>query len=540
MVTDVLTALRRAAARRPGRRRHRRAARRRARPRATTPSRSRDPTSPATARRPRARRRWALERGASACCSSPATARRSTRPRSTTLLARRARRRPTSSIVPDRHGTGTNALLLAPPDAIAPELRARQPRAPRAALAREAGAACRVAEPPSLVLDVDTADDLAVLRDALDARDAAAPPTRAGCSRAPGRGGEPPRGRGALAGPPGGPPRRRPRRAARAARAATLRRRRRARRSRTRSSRRPRARIVALADVVAARARARARRASTARTRATCRSSSTSRAELVRAERGVLICRTRHGFVCANAGVDASNAPGAGHARPAAARPGRSSARALRARAARRAPARRHHRLVRPRVAPRAGRGRDRRRRARAARRLARAPRRAPGASCARRRSRSPTRPRRPPTSCATRTRASRRSSSAASSATSPTTDGPGAAALLRPRAEDLFPDAPRRTCRLPGRTRLARALDAPVNRFQNLSRRVQHAQALLCVALLGAVAALSIPAAATAARPHSYVVLLKHGASAADARVAIRAAGGTIVRRTRRSASSP
>jgi coenzyme F420-0:L-glutamate ligase/coenzyme F420-1:gamma-L-glutamate ligase len=30
-------------------------------------------------------------------------------------------------------------------------------------------------------------------------------------------------------------------------------------------------------------------------------------AELVRAERGVLICRTRHGFVCANAGVDASN-----------------------------------------------------------------------------------------------------------------------------------------------------------------------------------------------------------------------------------------
>jgi coenzyme F420-0:L-glutamate ligase / coenzyme F420-1:gamma-L-glutamate ligase len=31
-------------------------------------------------------------------------------------------------------------------------------------------------------------------------------------------------------------------------------------------------------------------------------------AEVVRAERGVLIARTRHGFVCANAGVDASNA----------------------------------------------------------------------------------------------------------------------------------------------------------------------------------------------------------------------------------------
>ncbi len=31
--------------------------------------------------------------------------------------------------------------------------------------------------------------------------------------------------------------------------------------------------------------------------------------ELLRAERGVLICRTHHGFVCANAGVDTSNAP---------------------------------------------------------------------------------------------------------------------------------------------------------------------------------------------------------------------------------------
>jgi coenzyme F420-0:L-glutamate ligase / coenzyme F420-1:gamma-L-glutamate ligase len=31
-------------------------------------------------------------------------------------------------------------------------------------------------------------------------------------------------------------------------------------------------------------------------------------AELLRAERGVIISRTRHGFVCANAGVDASNA----------------------------------------------------------------------------------------------------------------------------------------------------------------------------------------------------------------------------------------
>jgi coenzyme F420-0:L-glutamate ligase / coenzyme F420-1:gamma-L-glutamate ligase len=33
-------------------------------------------------------------------------------------------------------------------------------------------------------------------------------------------------------------------------------------------------------------------------------------AEVLRAERGVLICRTRHGLVCANAGVDRSNASG--------------------------------------------------------------------------------------------------------------------------------------------------------------------------------------------------------------------------------------
>jgi coenzyme F420-0:L-glutamate ligase/coenzyme F420-1:gamma-L-glutamate ligase len=33
-------------------------------------------------------------------------------------------------------------------------------------------------------------------------------------------------------------------------------------------------------------------------------------AELLRAHDGVLICETRHGFVCANAGVDVSNVPG--------------------------------------------------------------------------------------------------------------------------------------------------------------------------------------------------------------------------------------
>ena len=35
-------------------------------------------------------------------------------------------------------------------------------------------------------------------------------------------------------------------------------------------------------------------------------------AAIVRSRPGVLICRTRHGYICANAGVDASNAPAAG------------------------------------------------------------------------------------------------------------------------------------------------------------------------------------------------------------------------------------
>ena len=52
-------------------------------------------------------------------CSCPATRRCSTRPRSRRCWTRR-RPLPGVTIVPDRHGTGTNALLLDPPDAIAP------------------------------------------------------------------------------------------------------------------------------------------------------------------------------------------------------------------------------------------------------------------------------------------------------------------------------------------------------------------------------------------------------------------------------------
>jgi 2-phospho-L-lactate guanylyltransferase len=81
------------------------------------------------------------------------------------------------TIVPDRHGHGTNALVLCPPDAIAPSFGPGS-RARHEELARAAGAECRIAEPPSLALDIDTIEDLAVLRAALDARTGGAAHTR--------------------------------------------------------------------------------------------------------------------------------------------------------------------------------------------------------------------------------------------------------------------------------------------------------------------------------------------------------------------------
>ncbi len=81
------------------------------------------------------------------------------------------------TIVPDRHGTGTNALVLTPPGAIEPSFGPGS-RARHEAAAAAAGAECRIAEPPSLALDIDTADDLAALRSALGARTGGAAYTR--------------------------------------------------------------------------------------------------------------------------------------------------------------------------------------------------------------------------------------------------------------------------------------------------------------------------------------------------------------------------
>jgi 2-phospho-L-lactate/phosphoenolpyruvate guanylyltransferase len=80
-------------------------------------------------------------------------------------------------IVPDRHGTGTNAVVLTPPDAIGPSF-GEGSFARHVAAAEEAGVPHRVEEIRTLALDVDTADDLAELVAELEVHRGQAPSTR--------------------------------------------------------------------------------------------------------------------------------------------------------------------------------------------------------------------------------------------------------------------------------------------------------------------------------------------------------------------------
>jgi 2-phospho-L-lactate/phosphoenolpyruvate guanylyltransferase len=81
-------------------------------------------------------------------------------------------------IVPDRHGTGTNGLLLTPADAIVPSF-GPDSCARHRALARASGVACRLERPASLLLDIDTGADLQALRERLERAHARASHTRA-------------------------------------------------------------------------------------------------------------------------------------------------------------------------------------------------------------------------------------------------------------------------------------------------------------------------------------------------------------------------
>ena len=89
------------------------------------------------------------------------------------LLGRRA----PVTIVPDRHGTGTNCLMLEPPEAIEPSF-GPDSFDRHAAAARAAGIEPVVDPVPSLTLDIDTPEDLAELSGVLEERRGNAPMTR--------------------------------------------------------------------------------------------------------------------------------------------------------------------------------------------------------------------------------------------------------------------------------------------------------------------------------------------------------------------------
>jgi 2-phospho-L-lactate/phosphoenolpyruvate guanylyltransferase len=93
------------------------------------------------------------------------------------LLARAAEAAIAVVAVPDRHGAGTNALLLAPPDAIEPSF-GEGSLERHVTAARRAGLTCSVEPLPSLVLDVDTPEDLEALGSRLEQQRGPAPVTR--------------------------------------------------------------------------------------------------------------------------------------------------------------------------------------------------------------------------------------------------------------------------------------------------------------------------------------------------------------------------
>jgi 2-phospho-L-lactate guanylyltransferase len=93
------------------------------------------------------------------------------------MLSRASSARRPVTIVPDRHGTGTNALLLSPPDAIDPAFGPDSFRR-HVAAAEAAELDHEVESLPSLIHDVDTPDDLAELVRLLEVRHGKAPQTR--------------------------------------------------------------------------------------------------------------------------------------------------------------------------------------------------------------------------------------------------------------------------------------------------------------------------------------------------------------------------
>ena len=93
------------------------------------------------------------------------------------MLARCARDGVAVAVVPDRHGTGTNALLISPPGALSPSFGADSLER-HLSLAREQGLVHRVEHVSSLELDIDTPADLAALWALIDEQRRGAQRTR--------------------------------------------------------------------------------------------------------------------------------------------------------------------------------------------------------------------------------------------------------------------------------------------------------------------------------------------------------------------------
>ena len=223
-----------------------------------------------------------------------------------------------AAIVPDRHGTGTNALALAPPDAIRPAF-GKGSCARHVAIARAAGVPYAVEELPSLALDLDTPADVVALTMALE-RTAAAPaapqerwayePPKPSGAPCPGICRKRTTGMSELrvlpvdglpeigAGDPLGEL---------IAARAELR----------------DGDVIVVSQKVVSKAEGRVRKLASVIPGAEARKLAAvlgkepalvqlvlgESAEVLRAERGVLIVETHHGFVCANAGIDTSNLP---------------------------------------------------------------------------------------------------------------------------------------------------------------------------------------------------------------------------------------
>lgn len=133
-----------------------------------------DPSEPGHSAAAQAGIRWAMEQRAHHVLLVPGDCPAVTPDELDALVLSVAPRGPEVVVVSDRHGTGTNGLLLTPPGVIEPAF-GEGSRARHEAAGHAAGANVRSADPRGLLLDVDTPEDLEALRAGLaDVRGGAA------------------------------------------------------------------------------------------------------------------------------------------------------------------------------------------------------------------------------------------------------------------------------------------------------------------------------------------------------------------------------